>query len=91
MQLIALSDKCEILPQHIRLFHNLANCERSRKWYQVVNVIHRLINFQESKRAGRCVVNSGVDEDLDRRNLFFIKIEYTLSVELQLYILKINN
>ena len=69
MQLIALSDKCEILPQHIRLFHNLANCERSRKWYHVVNVIHRLINFQESKRAGRCVVNSGVDEDLDRRNL----------------------
>ncbi|EFX62143.1 putative MSH5, mismatch repair ATPase [Daphnia pulex] len=64
--LIALSDKCKILPQHIRLFYNLAESERSSKWYHVVNVIHRLINFQESKRAGRCVVNSGVDEDLDR-------------------------
>ncbi|KAI9557097.1 putative MSH5 [Daphnia sinensis] len=64
--LIALADQCKVLPQRIRLFRDLAESERSSKWYHVVNVIHRLINFQESRRAGRCVVNSGVDEDLDK-------------------------
>ncbi len=71
LKLIALAEKCKLLPQNIRLFHQLAENERSGKWYHVVRVIHRLINFQESKRAGRCVVNSGVDEDLDRRTFHY--------------------
>lgn len=69
MQLVALSDKCKALPQEIPLFKRFTDSEQMRKWQCVVDIIYRLVNFDESKRVGRCIVNFGVDEDLDRRKL----------------------
>ena len=65
--LMALSDICKSLPQDIRLFSQLAQCQQSGQLHHITSVIHRLINFPESKKEGRCVINWGVDEDLDRR------------------------
>jgi hypothetical protein len=64
--LIALSSICQTLPQDITLVRQLANCQKSSQVHQFANVFNRIINFEESKRAGRCVLNFGVDDDLDQ-------------------------
>lgn len=64
--MIALSSICQALPQDIALFRQLASCQKSSHLHHIANVVNRIINFEESKKAGRCVLNYGVDDDLDQ-------------------------
>lgn len=69
--LIHLSSICKSLPQDIGLFHDLSRCQNTGHLHRISDIIHRLINFEESRRAGRCVINQGVDDDLDQRIVSF--------------------
>ena len=72
LNLIHLSDMCQSLPQHVDLFQKLSHCQSIGDLHRISNIIHRLINLEESRRAGRCVVNHGVDDDLDQCTAFLI-------------------
>lgn len=64
--LVALCDICSTLPQEIDLFRQLSECRDSGQLYRITKAIHRLIDFGESKRTGHCVINYGIDEELDQ-------------------------
>ena len=67
--LLALCDICSTLPQEIELFLLLSQCRDSGQLYRLTKVIYRLIDFEESKRAGRCIINYGNDPELDKCTL----------------------
>lgn len=70
--LMALSEMAAPLPQDIALFGQLSQLSReASRLYTITSTIHRIVNFDESKRSGRCVVNYGIDQQLDKRNLHF--------------------
>jgi DNA mismatch repair ATPase MutS len=63
--LMALSEMAASLPQNIALFCQLSQLREGRHLYKITSTIHRMVNFDESKRASRAVVNYG----LDRKNI----------------------
>ena len=67
-----MSDICKSLPQDVDLFRDLSRCQDVGHLHRISDIIHRLINFEESRRTGRCVVNHGVDDDLDQRIIIVI-------------------
>lgn len=68
-QLLTLSHVCGTLPQNIKVFKKLKDIRCSGELVEIVSVIQRLIDFPESARLGRFVINAGVDAPLDKCEL----------------------